>query len=129
MPISSYSSIAHLFGKDPVNFSQLKTYILSNTSPPTGFRWNTNDLAICMTLSLPFFLLQRKSLLKIFGIASVTLIVAMTASRAFRFPSHALNLFPLPIIRKKTYWNIISDLVYLIWHILDHEPAKRKFKS
>ena len=56
MPISSYSSIAHLFGKDPVNFSPVENiYFLSNTSPPTGFRWNTNDLAICMTLSLPFF--------------------------------------------------------------------------
>ena len=83
MPISSYSSIALLFGKEPINFSDLGTPILySNFKPPTGFRWNTNDLAICMVLGLPFFMGSKKTSLKFFGILAITLIIAMTASRA-----------------------------------------------
>tara|TARA_Y100001970_G_scaffold104970_1_gene131402 strand:+ start:525 stop:1832 length:1308 start_codon:yes stop_codon:yes gene_type:complete len=83
MPISSYSSFAILFGKDPINFSEFgDVFIYSNISPPTGFHWNTNDLAICMIISLPFFLCSNKSSIKIVGTLSVTTIIIMTASRA-----------------------------------------------
>ena len=60
MPISSYSSISTVFGKDPINYSEFDN-IFSYTSlkPPTGFRWNTNDLAICMAISLPFFYVAK----------------------------------------------------------------------
>ena len=51
------------------NINQLKNdcelndvFIYSNISPPTGFHWNTNDLAICMIISLPFFLCSNKFL-------------------------------------------------------------------
>ena len=65
MPISSYSSLASLFGKIPVNFSEFDNiFFYSNIRPPTGFRWNTNDLAICMIISLPFFLCSKKTLIK-----------------------------------------------------------------
>ena len=83
MPISSYSSFAMLFGKDPINFSEFgDIFIYSKISPPTGFHWNTNDLAICMIISLPFFLCSNKSSIKIVGTLSVTTIIIMTASRA-----------------------------------------------
>ena len=83
MPISSYSSLAPLFGKIPVNFSEFDNiFFYSGIRPPTGFRWNTNDLAICMIIALPFFLCSKKTLIKIFGILSITTIVVMTASRA-----------------------------------------------
>ena len=83
MPISSYSSIAIFFGKEPINYSAINSLILgSNFTPPTGFRWNTNDLAICMIIALPFFLCNKHTLIKIFGISAITTIVVMTASRA-----------------------------------------------
>ncbi len=83
MPISSYSSLASFFGKDPINYSGLNSLILgSNFTPPTGFRWNTNDLAICMIIALPFFLCNKHTLIKIFGILAISTIVVMTASRA-----------------------------------------------
>ena len=83
MPISSYSSFAMLFGKDPINFSEFGDVLLySNISPPTGFHWNTNDLAICMIISLPFFLCSNKSSIKIIGVLTITIIIIMTASRA-----------------------------------------------
>ncbi len=83
MPISSYSSIATVFGKEPINYSEFDSLLFySNIKPPTGFRWNTNDLAICMVISLPFFLCINKSLIRFFGIFSITTIVIMTASRA-----------------------------------------------
>lgn len=83
MPISSYSSFSMLFGKDPINFSEFgDVFIYSNISPPTGFHWNTNDLAICMIISLPFFLCSNKSSIKIAGALAITTIIIMTASRA-----------------------------------------------
>ena len=83
MPTSSYSSIATLFGKDPVNYSEFDNLLsFSNYSPPTGFRWNTNDLAICMIIGFPYFLCSKKILIKFFGIVAITTIIIMTASRA-----------------------------------------------
>ncbi len=83
MPISSYSSLAPLFGKEPVNFSKFDNiFFYSGIRPPTGFRWNTNDLAISMVIALPFFLCSKKTFVKVFGIVSITTIVVMTASRA-----------------------------------------------
>ena len=83
MPISSHSSLAILFGKDSLDLSRLDNiFLYSNIKPPTGFHWNTNDLAICMIIALPFFLCSKKTIIKIFGILSITTIVVMTASRA-----------------------------------------------
>ncbi len=83
MPISSYSPLATLFGKDPINFSEAgDIFLYSIFSPPTGFHWNTNDLAICMVISLPFFLCSKKNYIKIIGTFAITAIIVMTASRA-----------------------------------------------
>tara|TARA_Y100001958_G_scaffold30445_1_gene19634 strand:+ start:51430 stop:52740 length:1311 start_codon:yes stop_codon:yes gene_type:complete len=83
MPISSYSSLATLFGKQPINFSQTgDIFLFSRFSPPTGFHWNTNDLAICMVISLPFFLCSKKNYIKIIGTLAITVIIIMAASRA-----------------------------------------------
>ena len=110
MPISSYSSIASLFGKDPIDLSKLDSSLLySNFRPPTGFRWNTNDLAICMVLALPFFMCSKKSFLKFFGMLAITLIVGMTASRAV-FLSLLLSFSVYLIFVKKQ----INTLI-LVW--------------
>jgi len=82
MPISSYSSIASFFGKEPISLSVLDNIIYSKIRPPTGFRWNTNNLAISMVIALPFFLCNKKTTIKFFGIFAITTIVVMSASRA-----------------------------------------------
>ena len=83
LPISSYSSHAVLFGKEPVNYSKLDNLLsLSKLTPPTGFNWNTNDFAIRMVIVLPFFLCSKRVGLKIFGILCITTLIVMTASRA-----------------------------------------------
>ena len=110
MPISSYSSIAHLFGKDSVNFSEINNNLLiSIFTPPTGFRWNTNDLAICMIIAFPFFLCNKKTIVKIIGIISITTIVVMTASRAVFLALILIYSFYLFFVKKK------AGTLLLIW--------------
>ena len=110
MPISSYSSIASLFGKNSIDFSGFNNFLFnSNFKPPTGFRWNTNDLAICMVIALPFFMCSKKSFLKILGITTIVLIVSMTASRAV-FLSILLSFSIYLVFVKKQ----ISTLI-LVW--------------
>ncbi len=102
MPISSYSSIAGFFGKEPVNFSEFDNiFLYSNIRPPTGFRWNTNDLAICMIISLPFFLCSKKKVVKLLGILSITTIIVMTASRAAFLAMLLVYFLYLFLIKKR----------------------------
>ena len=102
MPVSSYSSVAHLFGKESVSFNEFENILASSGfSSPTGFRWNTNDLAICMIISLPFFLCSKTALLKVFGILSITLIVIMSASRAVFLAMLLLYFLYLFLIKKR----------------------------
>ena len=83
MPISSYSPYAFLFGKEPINFSAEDMLFLNSPfTPPTGFHWNTNDLAITMIIALPFFLCNKKNYIKVLGILSISTIIVMTSSRA-----------------------------------------------
>jgi len=102
MPISSHSTISHLFGKDPVNFSNFDNiYFYSSLRPPTGFHWNTNDLAICMAISFPFFLCHKKNIVKILGIFFISIIVAMSASRAVFLALILIYFLYLFLIKKK----------------------------
>ena len=118
MPISSYSSIAPIFGKDPINFSRFDNALLySNFQPPTGFHWNTNDLAICMIIALPFFLCSRKTIIKLFGILSITTIVVMTASRAVFLALILIYSLYLFLIKKRigTLSLIWLSSITLLW--------------
>ena len=101
MPISSYSSISSYFGKTPPDFSIDSLIRLTSFSPPTGFHWNTNDLAIVMGLAMPFFLCSKKLYIKIIGIISISLILVMTASRAVFLGSILLFCFYLIFIKKR----------------------------
>ena len=118
MPISSYSALAPLFGKVPVNFSEFDNiFFYSGIKPPTGFRWNTNDLAICMIISLPFFLCSKKTLIKVFGILSITTIVVMTASRAVFLAMLLIYSLYLFFVKKRigTLLLIIVTSVGILW--------------
>ena len=118
MPISSYSSLSTLFGKEPVNFSEVDNiFLFSSIRPPTGFRWNTNDLAISMIISLPFFLCSQKTLVKFFGIISITTIIIMTASRAVFLAMLLIYFLYLFLIKKRvgTLTLIIATSSVILW--------------
>ncbi len=109
MPISSYSNISYYFGKQPPDFTIDSLIRLNYLSPPTGFHWNTNDLAIAMSLVLPFFLCSKKIHIKLLGTISVSIILGMTASRA-AFLGFILLFCVYLIFVKKNFFTLI-----LIW--------------
>lgn len=118
MPISSYSSLATFFGKEPINFSAMDNVMLhSNFTPPTGFRWNTNDLAISMVIMLPFFLCDKRSIVKIFGILAISTVIIMTASRAVFLSLIVVFSLYLVFIKKKigTLSLIWLVAIFFIW--------------
>ena len=116
MPISSYSQLATYFGKDPINYSDFDNiYFLSKISPPTGFHWNTNDLAVCMAISLPFFLCYKNSVIKLFGPTLITLIVIMTASRAVFIGLILIFFLYLTVIKKKIGTLLIATFILFIF--------------
>jgi len=111
MPISSYSSISYLFGKDPINLLDNNSILhYSSLTPPTGFRWNTNDLAISMVIALPFFLCNKKNFVKFFGVISISFIIAMTASRAVFLAMFLSYFIYLILIKKK-----IGTLLFILF--------------
>ena len=111
MPISSYSSIAYLFGKEHTSFFEYdKILYYSNLSPPTGFRWNTNDLAISMVIALPFFLCINKNFVKLFGVISIVIIIVLTASRAVFLAMLLSFLVYFIFIKKK-----IGTLLFILF--------------
>ena len=110
MPISSYSSIAPYFGKEPIDlFSFENVFAYSDFKPPTGFHWNTNDLAIAMVIILPFFLCSPKILTKSIGAISITAITVMTASRAVFIGLVLTYCLYLIMIKKKI------GTLFIIW--------------
>jgi len=110
MPISPYSSLVQFFGKDPVDFTQNEMFfVYSNLNPPTGFRWNTNNLAITMVLILPFFLCSKKISIKILGAILITTITIMSASRAVFLGLIVIYCLYLFIIKKRI------GTILLVW--------------
>ena len=112
LPISSYSNISSYFGKQEPDFSLESLMLITALSPPTGFHWNTNDLAIAMSLVLPFFLCSKKIHMKIVGITSISIIIGMTASRAVFLGCILAFCVYLVFIKKK-----IITLI-LIWILI-----------
>ena len=102
MPISRYSELASIFGKTPQeNFEYSASSLFFNTSPPTGFHWDTNDLALAMLLILPFFMVSNKISTKIIGITSIMTIIAMASSRSVFFGLILIFLVYFFVIKKK----------------------------
>ena len=113
MPISSYSQFSNLFGKDPINFSEIENILIyTRISPPTGFRWNTNDLAICMAISLPFFLCSKNNYTKIFGTLAITTLIIMAASRAVFLALILIYSLYLIFIKKRI------GTLFVVWTVL-----------
>ena len=102
MPISRYSKWASIFGKVPQdNFEFGPVNLLFQTSPPTGFHWDTNDLALAMLLILPFFMVNKKIVTKVFGITAIITIIVMASSRSVFFGLITVFLVYFFFIKKK----------------------------
>ncbi len=130
MPISSYSSFASIFAKDQVNFSDFGSILAySNFQPPTGFRWNTNDLAICMVISLPFFLCSKRFAIQLLGIISISTIIIMTSSRAVFLALILVYSLYLIFIKKRLgtlifIWFVSALFIYGIFQFKDSENPR-----
>lgn len=78
LPISPYSKYVGIFGRETLSSDLL--YVFRNI--PTGFRWNSNNLATAMNLILPFFLLHNNKKVRNFGVLSILTIIIASSSRA-----------------------------------------------
>jgi len=83
-PISPFSKLVVYFGRE------IDGNLLINTDSsvlnelmhmPTGFRWNTNNLAIIMNLLLPFVLFHKNNKVKIIFSVLILFIIYSTSSR------------------------------------------------
>ncbi len=112
-PISPFSPWYTFFGKDKVDFLLTQSLVVySDFSPPTGFHWNTNNLAITMVMILPFFLCHKKISIKLIGSICITLITVLASSRAVFLALILIFCFYLIIIKKKL------ATLSLIWLII-----------
>ena len=115
-PISPYSSWHSFFRKDSVDFFTYSNPLFySQFQPPTGFHWNTNNLAITMLMILPFFLCSKKLQINIIGSISISLIIFFSSSRAVFLGLVLVYSFYLLFIKKQVrtlslIWIIISSL-------------------
>ena len=84
LPISPFSDYVTFFGREPSLDPTLDSFsVASLIQPPTGFKWNPNDLALTMITLVPFFLFLNKNFfLKMIAISSITTIIIMTSSRS-----------------------------------------------
>tara|TARA_Y100000741_G_C18260151_1_gene560263 strand:+ start:453 stop:1751 length:1299 start_codon:yes stop_codon:yes gene_type:complete len=118
MPISSYSPLSIFFGKEPINYSPFDNIInYSMFNPPTGFHWNTNDMAICVLIALPFFLCSSKFYVKIFGVSAITTLIIMAASRAVFLGLVLTFILYLIFIKKRigtllTFWLVSFAFIW-----------------
>ena len=116
-PISPYSSFHSFFGKessDLILYNQLSSTLFN---PPTGFHWNTNNLALTMLLILPFFLCYHKLVVKFIGLVSITLIIVLSASRAVFLGLIFVFCFYMILIKKKvgTLFFIFISTITIFW--------------
>jgi len=110
LPVSPYSSLLPYFGKEVVNFSAFDNlFVYSDFRPPTGFHWNTNNLAIGMMMTLPFFLCSHQILVKVLGTIAISVIIILAASRAVFLGLIIILCLYLIVVKKK-----IATL-FLIW--------------
>ena len=127
MPISRYSELASMFGKTPQpNYENSVASLFLNSNPPTGFHWDTNDLALAMLLILPFFIISNKSSIKIIGITSILAVIAMASSRSVFFGLITIFLVYFFVIKKKvtTIFLVIGFGLIVFFGILQLQTSE-----
>jgi teichuronic acid biosynthesis protein TuaE len=102
LPVSPYSSLLPYFGKEAVNFSAFDNLLVySDFRPPTGFHWNTNNLAVGMMMALPFFLCSHQIIVKALGTLAILIITVLAASRAVFLGLIIILCLYLVVVKKK----------------------------
>ena len=127
MPISRYSELASIFGKTPqANHEYSVSSLFFNSKPPTGFHWDTNDLALAMLLILPFFIISDKNSIKIIGITSILTIIAMASSRSVFIGLITIFLVYFFVIKKKvtTTFLVIGFALIVFFGILQLQTSE-----
>ena len=127
MPISRYSELASIFGKTPqANNEYSVASLFFNSNPPTGFHWDTNDLALAMLLILPFFIISDKNSIKIIGITSILTIIAMASSRSVFIGLITIFLVYFFVIKKKvtTTFLVIGFALIVFFGILQLQTSE-----
>jgi len=129
-PISPYSSWHTFFGKETVDYLSYNN-ILSNSifSSPTGFHWNTNNLAITMVMILPFFLCHKKLSINLIGSICITLITVFASSRAVFLGLILIFCIYLIVIKKKIraltfIWLIIPGIFFGMNYLKDSDNPR-----
>ncbi len=114
MPISRYSELLPFFGKTPQVLEASDILLSLNSSPPTGFHWDTNEFALSMMLAAPFFLCLDRVIIKSLGLASITIVIIMAASRAVFFGLLIIIALYLLLIKKKIKSLILALLSVVV---------------
>lgn len=123
MPISAYSKNIIYFGRVYTDTNLSEAFY----NVPSGFHWNTNDLASSILIVIPFFLLHKNIYIKNLGFLVCCIILFFTYSRAcisglfFLFFCYLLFfkkkifllLFPVVIIISLIF---LYDIDYLVAH-------------
>jgi hypothetical protein len=75
-PISTYSHLAHFFGKEKISFPEFfENY-------PTSFFWHQNNCALMTLIMLPLFFNLEKKILTIFLVSISLLIIIASGSKS-----------------------------------------------
>jgi len=130
LPISPYSSLVGFFGKEPIqNIDFGFSMGNSNLQPPTGFHWNTNNLAISMLMMLPFILCQKRTYIKMLGSIAIILITVMASSRAVFLGLLVIFFLYLVVIKKRIVtlfiiWSTIFGILFAMFQLRESENPK-----
>jgi teichuronic acid biosynthesis protein TuaE len=82
LPVSPFSFIVEEFGREmKVDLTAPQNVLDIVFAMPTGFQWNSNNLAATMNIILPFFLFHRNIITRWLGAAAIFVIISYSTSR------------------------------------------------
>lgn len=106
-PISPYYDGVDFFNRNIGYDPSLKASILEAIkNTPTGFRWNPNNLAVSMLITLPFFIFQPNRWLRYIASPAILIVILLTGSRGI-----LIALFVMAIFLFLFYFNKKSKLI------------------
>lgn len=104
LPTSPYSDYAALFGRKGADFLEFESSVQSLIkSAPTSFWGNPNNFAVVMVLILPFFLMHKKTLVRVIGAFTILIVIVMAGSRG-GFLAFLFGIGLYFFIRGLHYW-------------------------
>jgi len=126
MPTSPYSEFAYVFNRKGTDFDIFSDDVISLIkSAPTGFLGNPNNLAVVMVTILPFFLFDKRLMVKLLGLSAILVIVVSTGSRG-AFIALLFGVIVYFFVKNKFFFIAISVFAILVFSTLSMsiEPLK-----